>query len=147
MKYLKLFKSEDEYNTYKTNPDYVTPNVCLVKTSTQKKMFFQPKIKEPNGGNFYILLNRYHPLTGALLSQYTFTFYINYLLTWEECNNLVDTTNRVKILSGFISELNKPIITLLSVNNKEFLISENQCINDIQLSDNIILNNTYEFIS
>ena len=39
MKYLKLFKSEDEYNTYKTDPDYITPNVCLVKNSTQENVF------------------------------------------------------------------------------------------------------------
>jgi hypothetical protein len=45
MKYLKLFKSEDEYNTYKTNPDYITPNVCLVKNSTQKKCFTSRKLK------------------------------------------------------------------------------------------------------
>lgn len=145
MKYLKLFKTEDEYNTYKTNPDYITPNVCLVKNFTQKKIFFQPKVKESTGGNFYILLNRYHPLTGALLNQYTFTFYINQLLTWEECNNLVDTTNRVKISSGFISGLNKPIITLLSIDDKKFNIPENTPVNNIPLSDNIILNNTYEF--
>jgi large subunit ribosomal protein L20 len=47
--------------------------------------------------------------------------------------------------SKFISGLNKPIITLLSIDDKEFLISENTPVNNIPLSDNIILNNTYEF--
>lgn len=107
-------------------------------------MFFQPKIKEPTGGNFYILVKHYHPLTGAILIQYTFTFYINQLLTWEECNNLIDTTNSVKILASFIPALNKPVIGL-EILNDEIMYGDYAPINYIPLSDNIILNHTYEF--
>ena len=139
MQYLKLFNSETQYNTYKTTADYVTPNICLVSGSSN--VYYQKKI---HSGNFYIKLSIYHPRTGALIQQYTFTFFITGELTWEECDNLIDTENTVKLRAYFDSYFNRPFFTLDPI-DKEFPDGEYLPVTTYQLSDKIELNRTYEF--
>lgn len=141
MKHLKMFNSETEYNTYKLSSNYITPNVCLVGGS--KTVYYQKKI---HSGNFYIKVSVYHPMTGALVNQYTFTFFITGELTWEECDNLIDTTNTIKIRAFFDSYFNRPVFMLDAI-DKEFPMNDYAPVNSLQLTDKIQLNYTYEFQS
>lgn len=44
MKYLKLFNSENEYNSFKETSDFITPNVSFAKE--ENKIFYNPKMPE-----------------------------------------------------------------------------------------------------
>jgi hypothetical protein len=47
MKYLRVFENEDDYQAFNGGGDFVTPNICFIKT--EEKMAFNKEIIEEEG--------------------------------------------------------------------------------------------------
>ena len=94
-----------------------------------------------DSGEFYCRCVNYHPLTGAVRDDNTYTFVLDRQATWQDCNGLCDTSNSATInvlalpggrLALFLNEI-KEVSTLYSPKN------------DISVTDYIIFGETYQF--
>ena len=55
-KYLKLFNTEEEYNSYVGSDSLILPNVSFIKGLSKNKARFNPEPPDPYNGYEYVAL-------------------------------------------------------------------------------------------
>ena len=99
--------------------------------------------EDKQGGEFYCRCVQYHPMTGAVMKDTTYTFEINGTATWKDCNGLYDNTNSVYIDVGILPN-GKTVLSIVdSKRDEEVDIA--YLPSNISVTDNIIFGETYTF--